>query len=363
MVVQVELLLFILVNFSIALIVTISLNLEVGFLGLPQFGRVLAVIIGALIAGGVSGRIVALMLGLPYGVDYTSSEVNFKVVSEINRTLSENPLLSILALVITIVLAGIAGGVIGYITAYPAIRLKAAYLGITLLAFGDIAQVIAYNYEPLAGGTRGVFVIDPFSFVGPERRFLAATLIITVIALLSYAFVEYLTRSPYGRLLRAARDAEIAAETYGVDIVKLRAQVLIIGGALASIAGSLYTLYSGGFFALTYTRLTWTFWPWAFMMLGGAGNNLGVLVGVLIYSIVYSLIILYKGYIAMYVGIDPAWLEYIFIGLILVLIPLFRPQGLIPEKPIYAIPKQRIESIIASYSESREEPLKKSESS
>jgi branched-chain amino acid transport system permease protein len=81
-------------------------------------------------------------------------------------------------------------------------------------------------------------------------------------------------------MLKAIRDAVVATNVYGKDIIKAGAQTLIIGGAKAAVAGELWALYTGSMKATTYTRLTWTFWPWAFMMLGGTGNNLGVLNGV-----------------------------------------------------------------------------------
>lgn len=346
------LLINILLNFAVYLIVTLSLNLEVGYLGLPQFGRVLTVLIGAVVAGGISGRIIACSLGFPCGVEYTGYE-NYRMVSEISNIIARNPLLSISYLFITLVLAALLGGLIGYISAYPAIRLREAYLGITLLAFGDIAQVIAWNYEPLAGGTTGVLVIDPFRFLG-EYRFLGATLIILAIALVVYLYVELLTRSPYGRTLRSIRDAEVAASVYGKSIVKTRTYTLIIGGALSAVGGALWSMYTGSFKAITYTRLTWTFWPWAYMMLGGTGNNLGVLIGVLIFSIARTLIIVYKQEISVYTRISPEWLEYILVGLVIILIVLLRPQGIIPEKPVRTLSHKEIVRVMNLSSDNSE---------
>lgn len=334
----------ILLNFGIYLIVTLSLNLEVGFLGLPQFGRVLTVLMGAIVAGGISGRIIAFYLGFPWGMEYTGYD-NYRIVSEISDILANNPLLSLQYLIMTLILAALLGGLIGYLTAYPALRLKEAYLGITLLAFGDIMNTIAWNFEPLAGGTTGVLVPDPFRFLG-GYRFVGAVAIILAIAILVYVYVEYLTRSPYGRVLRAVRDSEVAAVVYGKSITSLRRNTLIIGGALAAIGGALWSMYTGSFKAVTYTRLVWTFWPWAFMMLGGTGNNFGVLLGVLIFSIARTFIIVYKGLISTYLMISPEWLEYILVGLVIVLLVLFRPQGIIPEKPLSTLGRKEINRLV-----------------
>jgi len=98
-------------------------------------------------------------------------------------------------------------------------------------------------------------------------------------------------------------------------------------------------------------------------MLGGVGNNLGIFIGVLIYTIVRYFIIVYKGVISTVVGVSPEWLEYILIGLLIIIIVLFRPQGLLPEKPTYSISARRISSIIKRVEEvEKQEELSQSKS-
>jgi len=337
-------LLYIIVDFSIALIVTLSLNLEAGFLRLPQFGRLLAVLMGAIVAGAVPGRILAAILGEPFGVEYAHHLYNFRIVNEINQYLALNPALSVGFLVLTLALAALLGGLIGFLCAYPALRLREAYLGITLLAFGDVLMNISWNYEPLVGGTTGVNVPDFFRFLG-AARFTGAALIILGIAGLTFFVVERYARSPFGRMLKAVRDSEIAASVYGADIAKVRAQTLTIGGAIAAVGGALWALYTGSMKAVTYTRLTWTFWPWAFMMLGGTGNNVGVLFGTLVFVVLRALIYIYKGLISAIIPIAPEWLEYILVGLIIVSISLFRPQGILPEKPALTVRKEKLQKL------------------
>ncbi len=336
----------VILNFSIGLIVTVSLNIEVGFLGLPQFGRLLAVLTGALVAAAVPGRILAAYLGLPWGAEYAYHLYNFGIVAKINEVLLQAPALSLGVLLFTLVLAALVGGLVGYLCAYPALRLREAYLGITLLAFGDLLMTIAWNYDPLVGGTTGIWVVDPFRFVGAGgARFTFATLFMLLVAATVYAYAELLARSPFGRTLKAVRDAEVAASVYGKDVVRVRTQTLMVGGAMAAVAGALWAFFTGSMKAATYTRLTWTFWPWAFMMLGGIGSNLGVLLGVFLYTVTRTAIIIYKGALSAVIPIDPEWLEYIMIGLIIVAVVLFRPQGIIPERPVLALPRSRIEAV------------------
>jgi len=334
----------ILLFFAVYLIVTLSLNLEVGYAGIPQFGRVLAVLVGAVVAGAIPGRILAYMAGLPWGAEYANHLKNFKIVDTLNKSLlSSNPGLSIAMLLFTLIVAAILGGIIGYLSSYPALRLKEAYLGITLLAFGDALQSFIWNYDPIAGATQGINVPDFYRWVGSgPPRFYAATATMLGIAVLTFLFVDAIGRAPFGRALKAMRDSEVAANVYGKNIAGLRGRTLIVGGALAAIGGALWPLYTGSFKAIGFNRLTWTFWPWAFMMLGGTGNNIGVLLGTFVFSTVRTLIYTYKEYMTQIIPISPQWLEYILVGLVIVLISVLRPQGIIPEKPALTLKKEEI---------------------
>lgn len=347
----------ILMNFSIFLIVTLSLNLEVGYAGIAQFGRVLAVLAGAIVAGAIPGRLLVLIYEIqvewrdevitPIGSDYANHLLNFPIVDKISKeVLAPNPLLSIAIFILTLSLAAIFGAAIGYISSYPALRLREAYLGITLLAFGDALKLIAENYQPIVGATQGVFVPNVYGWIGEGSvQFTGRIIILLFMAGLIFLFIERISKSPFGRTLKAMRDSETAANVYGVNIPRLRGYALIVGGAIAAIGGALYAMYSGSMKALTYDRVTWTFWPWAFMMLGGTGNNFGMVLGVFIFTIFRTLIYTQKFVLEAIIPIDVAWLEYIMIGLIIVLISLFRPQGVIPEKPDPILPKKEIVKI------------------
>ncbi len=345
----------ILLTFGIFLIITVSLNFEVGYAGIPQFGRVLTVLVGAIVAAAIPGRLLVLMAGItvefrgeeivPYGAEYANHLVNFRLVDQINtQILGVNPGLSIVMFIVTLILAAIFGAIIGYLTSYPALRLREAYLGITLLAFGDALQLIALNYDPLVGATQGVFVPNFFLWVGATQTS-AKIIAILIVAALIYVLVHFWVNSPFGRSLKAMRDSEQAAEVYGKNVPRLRGYTLMIGGALAAIGGALWVIYTGSMDARTFNRLTWTFWPWAFMMLGGTGSHKGMLVGVFFFALFRYLIFAYKGVLEPFIPISIQWLEYILIGLIIVLVSMFRPQGLLPEKPRTLLPKERVEEL------------------
>jgi branched-chain amino acid transport system permease protein len=162
----IPLILTIFLNIAIFGIVTMSLNLEQGFAGIPQFGRVLAVIAGAFVVGAVPGRVLAMFMGLPWGAEYGSDRVNYTVAPQLTELLAGNWFYSLIFLFFCLVLAALTGAAIGWLASRPAIRLREAYLGISLLAFGDFAMWVGHNWQPLIGGSTAVYVPDPFSFSG-----------------------------------------------------------------------------------------------------------------------------------------------------------------------------------------------------
>lgn len=328
--------------YAIVLVVTLSLNLEFGYAGVPNFGKVLAVAGGAYVVGYLPGRLLAGLFAvdgiqLPtWFMDGTLYVGNsWKIVNEINTVLAREPLLSLEVFLITLVAAALAGAALGYIASYPAIRLREDYLAMTLLAMGEGIRIIGENYTPLVGGQLPVAVPDPLRWIG--NRYLAVTVVLAIFAILVLAYLELLLRSPLGRTLRAMRDSEDAAKALGKDVVKLRMKVLIVGSAIAAVGGALHGFYVVSVYSSTYERVTWTFWPWAMVVLGGAANNIGVAVGVLALVSLKKLITISKWALAPFLPFNPVWLDPLLTGILVIIVLLFRPAGLIPEKPTRTI--------------------------
>ncbi|MFO8192743.1 MAG: branched-chain amino acid ABC transporter permease [Bacillota bacterium] len=345
----VPIILTIFIEFAIFAIITMSLNLETGYTGIPQFGRVAAVIVGAFAVGALPGRIMAMFMGLPYGVEYASDTVNFKVVPQINDLLVSSWLLSLGFLLLCVIVAGVFGAAIGWFISRPAIRLKEAYLGISLLAFGDFFMWVGHNWKGMVGGSVPVYVPDPFRIFS-INRFTVIVLVIFVITFLVYIYLNKLTKSPFGRNLRMVRDNDVSAAAAGINVIQVRTQSLVIGSALAAIAGGLYVVYTGTVAAIGFQKLTFTFWPWAFMMLGGIGSNIGVLLGVFLLTILRTMIIIFRsqwfGFL-LNVGVDPLWLEFTLMGAVIIVVILFMPHGLVPERVEPMLPASRVKKIMA----------------
>jgi branched-chain amino acid transport system permease protein len=82
------------------------------------------------------------------------------------------------------------------------------------------------------------------------------------------------------------------------------------------------------------------------MMLGGAGNNIGMLFGVVLWLQIRTIILTERHVLVGYIPFDPIWLEYILGGLMLMLIPVIRPYGLVPERPRPILPSKRVRRIL-----------------
>ncbi len=323
--------------FAVYVVVNLSLNMEFGYTGIPNFGKVLAVGGGAFVAAAVPGRIFAGMAGIEG--DYIRD--NIAVVSGVNAWLVDNTGIGFAVFFMTLGLAAAAGAGLGLITSYPVIRLRGDYLAITLLAFGESIRVVGNNFSPLVGGTLGVQVPDPLSFLPGEVRFPVATIGLVAIAACVYVYSERTMRSPLGRMLRAVRDDEVAAGALGKDTIRIRTRVIMVSAALAAIGGALYAFYAGGVIAFAYDRASWTFWPFLMILIGGLANNKGVLVGTLIFVTLRKVIIFHKDSLAPAVPFDVAWLDFLLLGVILLVVLLYRPQGIMVEKPTPTIPHGR----------------------
>lgn len=358
--------------FAAYLTVTTSLNMEYGYTGIPNFGKVLAFAGGAFAAGFFPGRLLSGLFGLDRGIDaYVGNTVlancvreysfrkpqvlialkyiqdNVVVTTCLTRVLQNDPLLSIAMVMVTVVFAAGVGAVLGFVSSYPAIRLREDYLAMSLLAVAEVANVIGYNYPEIAGGTLGVAIPDPYAWVGGDRRFLIATIALVIVAVISYTYLWRVSSSPFGRVMKAVRDGEVAAEALGKDVVRIRQEVLVVSSAIAAAGGALWALYAGGVIATAYDRVTWTFWPWVMVIMGGAGNNLGVLFGTGIFVASRKLIDFYKFSLEPILPFSVVWVDRLVLGIVLIVFLVARPQGILAEKSQMPFKKEKILEIKA----------------
>lgn len=227
----------------------------------------------------------------------------------------------------------------GLILGFPTLRLRGDYLAIVTLGFGEIIRLLADNLSDITNGSRGLQGIA-FPRVGegqvPGGFFSAANamgesnngswwywlgLVLVAVILL---IVGNLERSRVGRAWVAIREDEDAAEVMGVNAFKFKLWAFTIGAAIGGLSGALYA-GQVQYVAPTNFNIINSMLFLAAVVLGGQGNKLGVIFGAFV--IVY----LPNRLLGVHLfGVNLGDLKYLFFGLALVLLMIFRPQGLFP---------------------------------
>lgn len=318
--------------FGIYAIVSISLNIEYGLAGIPNFGRALAVLFGAFTVGGIVNRIFIAF----YGIEGEIIESSAELKTILNQKIAEDPSFGILLLLLSLSLSALVGAIVGVLAILPSARLSRDYLAITLLAISEVSFMV-FNYNTaLGGGYYGISVPDVFAFYEGNRQLLFALLSISILILV-YTIAERISNSPFGRLLRAMREDEDVVKAYGRNLMVLRIKASAISSAIAALAGALFSLFTANFIASNFTRVEWTFYPFLIVLLGGAGNNRGVIFGTFVFVTIKQILMVYKHEIVEFLRIpfETVWIEYMAFGILMILVLFYRPEGLIKERPAF----------------------------
>jgi len=335
--------------YALYLAISLSLNLEFGYGGIPNFGKVLFIAGGAAFGGAVAGRLAAYVLNVGQGEDFIT--FNARIITQVNNDIINDPTLAVELVIISLAVAALVGGLLGFLASYPALRLREDYLGMLLLGSAQFFQVVLRTYTPLIGGSQPTFVPDPFyyfSTLGTGYRDLVAMVVMVIFAIGVYVFVERVVRSPMGRTLRAVRDNEDASAALGKDNAKIRRNVLIVASALAAMVGALYSFYVGSVEYDTWTRFAWTFWPFLIVIIGGAGNNSGVAVGAFFFALLFRGIQQIQPYLPASNVFDVNSIADLLFAMMLLTILFARPEGILREKSSYTLNKNALTGIVKS---------------
>lgn len=238
-----------------------------------------------------------------------------------------------LALVLGIPVAIAAALVVGL----PSLRLRADYFAISTLAFSEIVRIVADNWDGLTGGNLGLFGygdswteasvrIDGWlESIGIAPRFLLPLLLVNLAILLVLTLlVALMVRSPWGRVLRAIREDEDAARALGKNTFVYKLQSLSIAAAVAAIAGYMLAINISILSPAGFDPVL-TAYAYVIVILGGLGSYLGVVVG--------SFFLIFMLEATRYLELPLsdariAALRFMIVGLVLMLLVVFRPQGL-----------------------------------
>ncbi|MDX8351997.1 branched-chain amino acid ABC transporter permease [Cognatiyoonia sp. IB215182] len=273
-----------------------------------------------------------------------------------------------------ILLAWPAGGLLAagaaWLIGKTALGLRSDYLAIATLGIAEIIIAIMKNEDWLARGVKNVIGLDrpvPYEIdLQNDPGFVeraaslgldpvtASTLytkigyavLFTIVLLIILWLAQKALNSPWGRMMRAIRDNEVAAEAMGKDVKGRHLQIFILGSAICGIAGAMMTTLDGQLTPGTYQPLRFTFLIWVMVIVGGSGNNFGaILGGMLIWWLWVQVEPLGLGLMSIISSglaedsalrerlIDSAaHMRLLTMGLILLLVLRFSPRGLIPER-------------------------------
>jgi branched-chain amino acid transport system permease protein len=174
----------------------------------------------------------------------------------------------------------LAAWLIGLLT----IRLRGDYLAITTFGIAVSIQLVTLNWERLTGGSQGLTRIPkPLGdvFESPLAFNLWYLALLAALTWLLYIALERILRSPWGRVLRAIREDEVAAVALGKSAQRFRLEAFVLGAMLMGLAGALYVSFIGFVSPFDFLPIL-TFQVWAMLIVGGSGNNRGALLGALI---------------------------------------------------------------------------------
>jgi branched-chain amino acid transport system permease protein len=304
-------------QFAMVAIIAIGLNVVVGQAGLLDLGYVGFYAVGA--------YTVALL---------TSPDSPWKQIGEDGFLSRDWAWLACVPLAMAV--TALAGLILGI----PTLRLRGDYLAIVTLGFGEIIRLLADNLADVTNGSRGLnqiayprfaqndkFPNGAFSSAnsGGDANYgtwwfwLGLVLIIGILLL-----VGNLERSRVGRAWVAIREDEDAAEVMGVNTFRFKLWAFVIGAAIGGLSGALYA-GQVQYVAPTNFNIINSMLFLCAVVLGGQGNKLGVILGAFIIVYLPNRLLGVE-----FLGINMGDLKYLFFGLALVILMIFRPQGLFP---------------------------------
>ena len=304
------------------------------------FGPMMYVI--ALLTMGGIYAVIALGLNVQWGLTglFNAGIAGFFAIGAYTSALLTAPdspnHLGGFGLPIALGLAGsmLAAGIIAYGVGRICLRLRSDYLAIATIGIAEILRLILKNEAWLTNGPRGIASIPrPFESLGQPWAQLAFLAIVVALVLVAYLAIERGLNAPWGRVMRAIRENDVAAAATGKNVAQFRLQAFVFGSMFMGLGGALMA-HSFKFIGPDATEpLMTTFLVWVMLIVGGSGNNRGAILGPLVVWTIWSATELVTN------RLPPEWItraSYIrvfLIGLLLQIVMQRFARGLLPERP------------------------------
>ena len=197
-----------LTQIAYSVVLAVSLNLVVGFLGELSLGHAGFMCVGAYLGTFLTNYLLTFIPSLP------------------------------LALLISVIVGGAVAGVFGLLVGLPALRLRGDYLAIVTLAFGEIVRNVFKNL-PFFGGAQGL-VSDYYSAALADKKSMPLFIPAFIAVIVMLIVVQNVIRSKHGRAITAIRDNEIAAKAMGINVTYYKLFAFILSAVFAGVAGVIY---------------------------------------------------------------------------------------------------------------------------
>jgi branched-chain amino acid transport system permease protein len=284
-----------------------------------------------LVAVGIVALIYMLLtigLNLQYG--YTGL-INFGVVAFFAIGAYTSALLTLHGwwLVPAFVVATVLGGIVAYPIGLLSLRLSDEYLAVVTLGFSEVVRIVIQQEEWLTRGVQGLPGI-PRMFASMGVGGYADVAILAVLVACNVGAIGlmlHLVRSPYGRLIQAIRDDEVAVEAMGKDPRRLKVQVFMLGSGVAGLAGAFYAHFITYLSPDQFLPLV-TFYVWIAMIIGGTGRTTGAVAGSLLLLVFLEGSRFARDFVPGVSEVQMASVRLALVGLALILFTLYRPQGI-----------------------------------
>jgi len=240
-------------------------------------------------------------------------------------------------------LAGIVTAAFGFLLGFPVLRLRGDYLAIVTLGFGEIVRILLLNNTEITGGPNGISQIPKPTFFGlefnrslrdggwdtfhnffglkydPSDRIVFLYLVALLLVVLTLFVINRLLRMPLGRAWEALREDEIACRSLGLSPTRIKLTAFTISAAFAGFAGTLFAARQGFVSPESFTFVESAF-VLAIVVLGGMGSQFAVILAAILLVVSRELMRDLKEY------------SMVLLGALMVLMMIWRPQGLLPMK-------------------------------
>ncbi|QHM73436.1 high-affinity branched-chain amino acid ABC transporter permease LivM [Mixta intestinalis] len=238
-------------------------------------------------------------------------------------------------------LAGLVAALFGLLLGFPVLRLRGDYLAIVTLGFGEIVRILLLNNTAFTGGPNGISQIPKPTFFGlefnrsprdggwdtfhhffglkydPSDRIIFLYLVALLLVVLTLFVINRLLRMPLGRAWEALREDEIACRSLGLSPTRIKLTAFTISAAFAGFAGSLFAARQGFISPESFTFAESAF-VLAIVVLGGMGSQLAVILAAILLVVSRELMRDLNEY------------SMLVLGALMVLMMIWRPQGLLP---------------------------------